>query len=293
MMIYILKILTGIFLAYGIYELASYRLKLTPYKINRAARNYSKLVSRERENGSNVTVQTLALKISPYIKMNPYKRDRLSNELKSVGVDITPEMFKATSVAKAIFVLLFVIPCLMILPIGSVAVIVMAFATLGKDENELKKKIQQRKEEIELELPRFACTIKQELGSSRDVLSILDNYKRYAGDAMKAELEITVSDMRSGNYEAALQRFQSRISSSALSDVVRGLLSTLRGDDNRAYFEMLSHDLDEMEVQRLKAIAAKQPDKIKKYTFMLLICCIAMYFVILGVYAYENAKGIF
>ena len=120
-------------------------------------------------------------------------------------------------------------------------------------------------------------------------MTILSSYKKNAGKSLRDELEITVADMRSGNYEAALLRFEGRSSIASLSDIVRGLIGVLRGDNNVAYFEMLSHDLDVLEVQRLENLAMRQPGKIKKYLFLLLVCLLFMYLTILGVYAYTMA----
>lgn len=289
-MLYLIKTVTFLCITYGIYKLAVFKLKLPSHQVNKAVKEYSRQARKEQEQ--NEMVQELAEKLVPYIRMNEYKRSSLENDLKTMNMEMSPEMFRATSIVRALLVLSLIIPCLLIFPIASVAVVFLAVITLYKDENSLKAKLTKKKEEIEYELPRFACTIKQELGATRDVLAVLDNYKKNAGDAMKRELEITTADMRSGNYESALLRLEGRIASPMLSDIIRGLLGTLRGDNNQAYFEMLSHDLDELEVQRLKAIAAKQPDKIKKYSFMLLVCCISMYLVILGIYAYQSAQGI-
>jgi len=41
--------------------------------------------------------------------------------------------------------------------------------------------------------------------------------------------------MRTGNFEGALTRFEARVSSAMLSDVVRGLIGVLRGDDGVAF----------------------------------------------------------
>ena len=58
--------------------------------------------------------------------------------------------------------------------------------------------------------------------------------------------------MRSGSYEAALTRFEARFNSPLLSDIVRGLIGVLRGDNGVHYFQMLSHDMKQLELQRLK-----------------------------------------
>jgi len=110
----------------------------------------------------------------------------------------------------------------------------------------------------------------QELHGSRDVLAILETYKKNTVGIFKRELEITIADMKSGNLESALTRFETRIGSSMLSDVIRGLVGTIRGDNNIVYFQMLSHDFKQLELQRLKAEVMKTPAKIKKYSMMML-----------------------
>ena len=107
------------------------------------------------------------------------------------------------------------------------------------------------------------ATIHQELAASRDVLRILENYKKHAGPDFAGELDVLTADMRSSSYEAALIRFEARMGSAIISDIVRGLVGILRGDDGRMYFQMLSHDLKALELQRLKAKAAKIPPKIR------------------------------
>ena len=82
-------------------------------------------------------------------------------------------------------------------------------------------------------------------------------------------------------FEAALTRFEARLNSPQLSDVVRGLIGVLRGDDGAVYFQMLTHDFKQTELQRLKAKAAKIPPKIRVYSFAMLMCFLATYFAII------------
>lgn len=116
---------------------------------------------------------------------------------------------------------------------------------------------------------------------TRDVLSMLEHYKENAGAAFRKELDIVCADMRSSSYEAALTRFEARLNSPQLSDVVRGLIGVLRGDDGAVYFQMLTHDFKQTELQRLKAKAAKIPPKIRVYSFAMLMCFLATYFAII------------
>ena len=137
------------------------------------------------------------------------------------------------------------------------------------------------------------ATITQELQASRDVLSMLETYQRSAGKALKNELAITVADMRTGNFEGALTRFEARVSSAQLSDVVRGLIGVLRGDDGVAFFRMLSHDMKQLELQRLKKLALERPPKIRKYSFLLLACMLLLFMGVMGYQILGTMSGIF
>ena len=76
--------------------------------------------------------------------------------------------------------------------------------------------VKKRKKVIEAEIPRFALTIAQNLENDRDVLKILAAYRRVAGKEFGMELDQTVADMKTGNYENALIRFESRMGSTML-----------------------------------------------------------------------------
>ncbi len=54
----------------------------------------------------------------------------------------------------------------------------------------------------------------------------------------------------------------------------------MRGDDGAVYFQMLTHDFKQAELQRLKAKAAKIPPKIRVFSFAMLVCFLATYFAI-------------
>ena len=142
-------------------------------------------------------------------------------------------------------------------------------------------------------MPRFVATITQELKASRDVLGILENYKRNAGESFRYELDVLTADMRSGSYEAALTRFEARINSPMLSDITRGLISVLRGDDGAMYFHMLSHDMKQLELQRLKAKAMKIPPKIRVFSLLMLMCFVITYIVIIISEILSSLSGLF
>ena len=158
----------------------------------------------------------------------------------------------------------------------------MAVFSYFKEINKADAMLKEKRETIEVQLPRFVATITQELKNSRDVLTILENFKHNANEQLGIELDILTADMRSSSYESALTRFESRINSPMLSDIVRGLIGVLRGDDGAVYFQMLSHDMKQLELQKLKAEASKVPPKIRKFSFIMLrYPCIHLIFELL------------
>ena len=80
---------------------------------------------------------------------------------------------------------------------------------------------------------------------------------------------------------------------SMLSDVVRGLIGVLRGDDSAVYFQMLSHDFKALELQRLKGRAQKIPPKIRVFSFVMLMCFLLTYMVIIAVQIMDSLGTMF
>lgn len=245
---------------------------------------------REQKKGRRLEMFLMdgAVLAGRHLPMNPHKKARLTATLRAAGMDMAPETYSAYVYIKAGFVLLGVVPCIMILPLASVIVVMVALMVYFKESGKADEMLRAKREEIESEMSRFASTIEQELKNSRDVLSILENYKKNAGEKFAQELDIVCADMRSSSYEAALTRFEARLNSAQLSDVVRGLIGVLRGDDSAVYFQMLVHDFKQIEIRRLKERAQKIPPKIRKYSFLMLMCFMVSYLYII---VYEIIKS--
>lgn len=279
----------GAFLAAGLFFVAADAFKLPRLATERAlisvGRREKKLVK-----STEALLLGWSVKIAKWIRLDEYQRRRLSQTLTAAGLDMTAEVYTAYCLLKPALILLGIIPCLLILPILSPVVLILAVLVYFKESRRAEELVKSRVEKIEGELPRFAATVEQELAASRDVLRILENYKKHAGADFARELDILTADMRSSSYEAALVRFESRMGSATISDIVRGLVGVLRGDDGRMYFQMLSHDLKQVELRRLKAKAAKIPPKIRVFSFLMLSCFMLTYIVIL-VYQIITAMG--
>jgi Flp pilus assembly protein TadB len=279
----------GMSLAVGLYILLANILKLPRIAVTKAVLNATRQDEKQTKI-LEVLVFDLSSKLANYIRLEEYKKRKLSSTLRSAGIKLSPETFIARAWVKTGLIATLLIPVMPIIPVLAPVIILLAITVFFRELRLADEILRQKREGIEYELPRFVSTISQALKASRDVTAILMSYQKSAGDSFRQELEITIADMKSGNEETALTRLEARIGSSMLSDVVRGLISVKRGDNGAMYFEMLNHDFKQVELQKLKLIAMKQPGKVKKYSFLMLGCFLLMYLGILG-YAIINALG--
>ena len=275
-----LLFLFGLFLALGLFFLTASVLKLPTMG---AAKAMLGTVKQERKAAKTLETyfMILAVRLSGFIRMDAYKRSRMQNVLKASGMNMTPEVYQAYALVKSGAVLLGAIPCMFLFPLLVPVVVVLALLLYFKENQKADETLKAKREEIEGELP------------SRNVIGMLERFKGNAGPALTGELDILLADMRSSNYEAALTRFEARLNSPMLSDVVRGLIGVLRGDDSTVYFQMLAHDFKQIELQRLKAQAQKIPPKIRVFSFVMLVCFLLTYLAIICYVALESLGGMF
>lgn len=276
-----LLFLFGAFLAAGLFMTFANALKIPDLKTSKAVMTAGRDDKKISKTIDALLVET-AGKLGKIFRMDKYKRNRLEKTLRSAGIKMTPEAFTVYAMLKAFGICLLAIPCSFLFPLIIPLIVILAVAVYFKEIGKADEAMREKRGTIEKELPRFVATVEQELKTSRDILSIMENYKKHAGVHFSYELDVTCADMRSSSYEAALTRFEARIGSSQLSDVVRGLVSVIRGDDSAVYFKMLSHDFKLIELQRLKAEAQKIPPKIRVFSFGMLMLFLLTYFAVMG-----------
>ena len=282
----------GILLAIGLFLISADLLKLPSIATQKAMLSAGKQ-GKEKAKTVDVFLMGWAVNLAKYIPMDEYKKSRMKNTLNAAGMNLTPEEFISSAILKSGIIAILIIPCLMILPLIAPILMFISIIIYFKEIRKADEILKIKKEKIEVELPRFVATITQELKASRDVLSIIENYKKNAGKEFADELDILTADMRSSSYEAALTRFEARINSPMLSDITRGLIGVLRGDDGSMYFQMLSHDMKQLELQRLKAQAMKIPPKIRVFSFVMLMCFLMTYMAIIVYEIIRSLSGMF
>jgi hypothetical protein len=281
-MVFFILALFTVFFSCGAYMVAADYLSLPTFRASLAVLNVSRQEKKKKKSKDAIVLE-LSSKLSRFIRLDEYRKRKLAATLKSAGIKLSPETYIAKAWVKAGLVLLSIIPALIVFPILSFLILFLAVLVYFKESRSADEAMKKRRDAIESGLSRFVMTLEQELKASRDILRVLETYRKNASPEFRHELDITIADMKSGSYEAALSRFEARIGSVMLSDVVRGLLSVLRGDDGRVYFQMLAHDFKLLEVQKLKLIAMKRPSKVRKYSFFMLGCFVLMYLAVMAV----------
>ena len=213
-----LQALIGSIFGVGLFLILADYFRVPFFKTSKAISNLAKR-QEKKTSTLDIWLGDLAMWISKRLRINEFKRMQLEIDLRSAGVNMSPEMHIANSIVKSMLIGILAVPMLFIFPLLSPIIVALAVMMYFKASKGVADKIKEKRRHIEYELPRFVSHIEKTLKHNRDVLYILDSYKNNAGDELKQELEITIADMRSGNYEAALTRFESRVGSCMLSDV--------------------------------------------------------------------------
>lgn len=285
-------ILVFLLIAWGLYCMAT---SILPHVYPPAAAALRKR-SPKKITQVEVLLERLTAQLATHIHLDPLKHATLADELQSLGYEITPERFLANAATKALlyasgalFVsLLFFPPLLAFVISGSIGGLVFT-----QDSKKLHKEMDAKRSSIERELPQFASTIHQSLHSTHDVISIFSSYRKICGTALRDEIDRTLNDMKTGNSERALKSFESRLASAELSQLTRGLVGVLRGDDRRVYFEMLAMEYQKAANEAVSQELQLRPQKLYPFFGALFVCLILIIGVALGLNIMQQMHAFF
>ena len=277
----IIPIITALVATVGLAFILLDAFKVPSYAVSKATHNLGKRQNK-KTNPLEVWLKEIANWLSIKLRLNEYKRMQLDADLRTADMDMSPEMYVADNIVKSLLIGVFAIPIFFFNKIIAGLVVFCAIILYINNSKRVANRIRDKRKRIEYELPRLVATIEKTLVHNRDVLGILDAYKDGASPELKRELEITVADMRSGNYEVALTRLESRVGSAMLSDVTRGLISVIRGDETSVYWGSLNLKFSDYQRQNLKAEAEKAPKKVRRLSMVLLICFMLIYVAVIG-----------
>lgn len=240
------------------------------------------LAKRQRvTSGLQYYMKGLTAWLARHLKLSQQKKAYLSEDLRTAQMEVTAEEYCANAIVQGLLFAAASIPFFLIsFPLG-IGVLLVAFMRYRREMGKVTMLIKDKRDKIEAELPRLVSSIEKSLCHNRDVLYILESYQRIAGTELRSELNLTISDMKSGSYETAIARLETRVGSTMMGDVCRGLIAILRGDDNLHYWGALNMRFTEIVRQRLRQQAQKVPERVSILSMCLLGCFILIYVVVI------------
>lgn len=289
---YILYLIAGALVGVAVFFLLCDIFKVPKYKTSKALAGVQKQL-KVGDGRINTSLEEVASWLAKRIRLSELKRANLASDLATARMDITPEMFVANTLVKSGIVALLAIPMFPMWKLGGFLFLALAVVNYFDIMSQLRRKIRAHRKSIEYELPRLVFTIEKVLKHNRNIIQMLESYRDIAGPDMKREIEITLADMNSGNQETAITRLEIRVGSSMMSDVCRGLISILHGDDTRAYWSTLGMKFSEHQRNLLKAEAAKIPKKVNRNAMVLMYCFMLMWVGVLVVQVIESLSEMF
>lgn len=288
----LIQLLVSAFCGFGLGFILSDVFRIPKYPVSKAIKSLGKRKNKQISR-LEIWLGDFSNLIASKLRLNEYKRLQLKADLESADMTLSPEQYVGNAIVKSVLVAVLAIPFLFFAPLISLVMFIIAIAVYVGEYKKVGKIIREKRRKIEYELPRLVSSIDKTLIRSRDVLGILDSYREHAGEELRRELEITVADMRSGNYEVALTRLESRVGSSMMSDVTRGLISVIRGDKTDVYWGNLVLKFSDYQRTLLKTEANKAPKRVRKLSMALLFCFMLVYVVVIGQVLLSSLGGMF
>lgn len=241
-------------------------------------------------NKKEIPFASLSKKFAKHIKMDTSKKEKLERALELMQDTQSAEEFMAQKYIMAVIIsLIFSILFFVSKPLGVIGILFGPIVSYLQYQ-EVFKKLKNHRAAVEREVPRFTQSVYENLKVSRNVLAIMESYQTVAGTAFSFELQKTIADMKTSNYESALMRLDRRIGSQPLSEVIRGLIGTLRGNDQTTYFDHLSFEMKHLEENMIRKEAMKRPEQMQRLSMAMLIGVFLMLAAVCGTMLVESFK---
>lgn len=250
-------------------------------------------IKKDKINVITLVSDSLVHILSKCIFVSPVTDMRLSKALKSVDIDISVKQYLAKPLSYVVMLIPLIILSYFVSPFICIIISIIAVAVYMEEYNKVNRLQKKKKALIEGELLQFVSLISHSIKYDRNILSTLEKFKENTNSYFYEELTITVTDMRTGNYERALKNLEVRVGSIYLSEVVRGLISANSGHDTAHYFENLTNKFKELEKQRLQEIIHKKIPKINRMSMFVFIGILLLVFTILAQFMNEQLVTVF
>lgn len=255
-------IISAIFILIASYCILAIAFKVPGFKTSKNINKLTKI--NEEKTTISDFIGKLSKPFAKYIPISLAKEIKLEKLLRSALSRETPHEFKARLILSFILICLLGLPLALINHWLVIAPIVFAFLFVLAQHGDLEKKSEEQQLLVKKEIPRLIENFTHSIKTNRNIINIFDNYISNYDSYLSKELTKTVADMRTGSQEIALQRFEMRMNNPLVSQLVRGILATLRGEDMTMFFTDLTLKVSAMRKQYLTEQALKVKPKISR-----------------------------
>ena len=218
--------------------------------------------------------------ITRLIRLPAYRRVSLRKKLARARISATPEEYYANAIVLGVFTSLCFLPFLLLgIPIVAISMPALGVLLFFKEIQRVDDVLRELNERISIALPQFVSIVGQRLEMEKDIAHIFELYLRDVSKTpLKNDLEKLLARVASnGNIEDALRELDASINVDAFTSFIAGLSDVTRGIDQTMHLEMVSAKMRSMAEDNLRRIALKRPDKVKRATLAMTICCILVF----------------
>ena len=205
------------------------------------------------------------------------------------GIDLEPKEVMARSILGAVFGFLFTVWAYLINNTFLMIVgVVLGCALFGISNNEAAERLKEKDIEVRKELPKFVSTIVVSLRSERNIINIIESYIKDAKPALRSDLEILLSQMKTGNIEAALRNLDMRMGAAEISSLCTSLIYIENGVDQTAALQYLESDMRQAQSTIRRLELEKLPGKMRRSFIPVGIVLIGMFFYTVFMQIFQN-----
>lgn len=218
--------------------------------------------------------------IEKLIRLPAYKRASLRRKLARAHMAVTPEEYYANAVVMGILTSLGFLPfSLLGISIVAISMPILGVLLFFREIQRVDDVLKELNEQIAMALPQFVSIVGQRLEMEKNIAHIFELYLRdVPRTPLKSDLEKLLARVASnGNIEDALRELDASINVDAFTSFIAGLIDVTRGIDQTMHLEMVSAKMRTMAEDNLRRIALKRPDKVKRATLAMTICCILVF----------------
>ncbi len=251
-----------ILFAFAIYNLISSVFNVPKFKTSKYINNLKQMGKLRADPFAFITV--LSKSFAKYVPLSLAKEVKLNKLLTGALSNEKPNEFVARLILAFILICSLGIPLAFITPWIAIIPFVFAILFVIAQHGDLQKKSEEQQQLVEKEAPRLIENFSHNIKTNRNIINIFDNYINNYDSYLSKELAKTVEDMRTGSQEVALQRFELRMKNPLISQFVRGIIASLRGEDMTMFFNDLVLKVSALRKQHLTQQALKVKPKISR-----------------------------